>query len=127
MSETAHKVVLVAVQLPDVDDNEFAESLAELRRLVKTLGMQVTATLTQRRGGFDPAAYVGAGKLDELKAVTEGGTADTIVVDHEITPSQARNLEKATNAAVMDRTGGILEIFHPHTPPPAAKPQAETA
>ncbi len=125
MSDPSHKAALVAVQLPDVDDREFAESMAELRRLARTLGLEVTATLTQRRGSFDPGAYLGAGKLDELKVITEGGTADTVIVDHEISPSQARNLEKATGAVVMDRTGLILEIFHRHARSRAAKAQVE--
>src|SRR4030095_12961291 len=49
----------------------------------------------------------------------------TVVVDHEITPSQARNLEKATGAVVMDRTAVILEIFHRHARSRAAKAQVE--
>jgi GTP-binding protein HflX len=119
------KVVLLAVQRPDADDAAFADSLAELRRLAKTLGLEVTGTCTQRRPAFDPGAYVGAGKLDELKALVGDGTADTVFVDHEITPSQARNLEKATGAVVMDRTAVILEIFHRHARSRAAKAQVE--
>jgi GTP-binding protein HflX len=122
---TRRVVVLVAVQRPEVDDAEFAESLTELRRLAKTLGLQVAATCTQRRPAFDPGTYVGSGKLDELKALVADGTADTIFVDHEITPSQARNLEKATGAVVMDRTAVILEIFHRHARSRAAKAQVE--
>ena len=119
------KAVLVAVQRPDVDDAEFAESLAELRRLGKTLGLEITGTCTQRRAKFDAGTYLGSGKVDELKSLLEAGTADTILVDHEITPSQARNLEKATGAVVMDRTAVILEIFHRHARSRAAKAQVE--
>ncbi len=118
-------VILVAVQRSDADDAEFAESLAELRRLAKTLGLQVAGTCTQRRTTFDPGTYLGSGKLDELKAQIESGHADGLVVDHEITPSQARNLEKATGVVVMDRTAVILEIFHRHARSRAAKAQVE--
>jgi GTPase len=125
MADVMNKAVLVAVQLPDVDDDELAESMTELRRLAKTLGLEVVTTMTQRRATFDPGSYLGAGKLDELKVLTEGGSADTVIVDHEITPSQARNLEKATGAVVIDRTGLILEIFHRHARSRAAKAQVE--
>ena len=117
--------MLVAVQRPDVDDAEFAASLVELRRLAKTLGLQVAATCTQRRPTFHPGTYVGSGKLGELKGLLADGAADTVVVDHEITPSQARNLEKATGAVVMDRTAVILEIFHRHASSRAARAQVE--
>src|SRR5258705_2208522 len=124
-ADTPRKAVLVAVQRPDVDDAEFAESLAELRRLGKTLGLEMAGTCTQRRAKFDAGTYLGSGKVEELKSLVEAGTADTILVDHEITPSQARNLEKATGAVVMDRTAGILEIFHPHPRARGAKAQGE--
>jgi len=119
------QAVLCAVQLPDTCDAELAESLAELRRLARTLGLEVTATLTQRRASFDPAAYLGSGKLDELARLVESGTADTILVDHEITPSQARNLEKHAGATVLDRTAVILEIFHRHARSRPARAQVE--
>jgi GTPase len=121
----AHKAILIAVQRPEVDDAEFAESLAELRRLVKTLGFGIAGSCTQRRAGFDPGTYLGSGKLAELKSLLGESGADTVVVDHEITPSQARNLEKATGAVVMDRTAVILEIFHRHARSRAAKAQVE--
>jgi GTPase len=123
--ETLRRAVLVAVQRPDVEDAEFAESLAELRRLAKTLGLEVTGTCTQRRAAFDAGTYLGSGKLEELKAAVHDGAVDAVLVDHEITPSQARNLEKATGAVVMDRTAVILEIFHRHARSRAARAQVE--
>ena len=121
----ANRAVLVAVHCPDVDEAEFSESLTELRRLAKTLGLAVTGTCTQRRSAFDPGTYLGSGKLQELKELVAAGTADTVLVDHEITPSQARNLEKATGAVVMDRTAVILDIFHRHAQSRAARAQVE--
>jgi GTP-binding protein HflX len=124
-SHAIRKAMLVAVQRPDVDDAEFAESLAELRRLAKTLTFEIAGTCTQRRATFDAGTYLGSGKLEELRILVEGGTVDTILVDHEISPSQARNLEKATRAVVMDRTAVILEIFHRHARSRAARAQVE--
>lgn len=123
--ETPGRAILCAVQLPDVSDEALADSLAELGRLATTLGLRVAGTVTQRREHIDPGAYVGVGKREELKRLVEAGLADTILVDHEITPSQARNLEKETGAGVLDRTAVILEIFHRHARSRAARAQVE--
>ena len=115
------RAAVVAIQLPDVDDDAFAASLAELGRLGRTLGVEVVATLTQKRRALDPGTVVGSGKLEELKALT----VDAVLVDHDITPSQARNLEKETGVEVLDRTAVILEIFRRHARSRAAKAQVE--
>ena len=122
---TARKAVLIAVQRSDVDDAEFGESLAELRRLAKTLGLAIGGACTQRRATFHAGTYLGSGKIEELTSLVAAAAADTVLVDHEITPSQARNLEKATGAVVMDRTAVILEIFHRHARSRAARAQVE--
>ncbi len=185
------RAVLVAVQLPGVTDDEHAGSLAELGRLVHTLGFEVVATLSQKRSALGGGAVLGTGKLKELAGLT-GGTgvipsgvsaprskararfegadevespeaetpphedegpdedaspdahedddslppedvpdaspkATVVVVDHDISPSQARNLERATGARVLDRTGVIVEIFHRHARSREARLQVEIA
>jgi GTP-binding protein HflX len=120
------RAIVAAVQLPNVADLEFESSLAELRQLAKTLGFEVVETFTQRRAGFDPAGYFGAGKREELRALAEEG-ADAILVDHEISPSQSFTLAKDTGCEVMDRTMVILEIFHRHARSRAARAQVEIA
>ena len=168
--------LLVGVQLLGVTDEQHEADLAELGRLVHTLGLDVVATITQRRSTLAPAAVVGEGKLREIAHWTggtgvvpsgarpkkqkgvhakgqgaeageepeveeileeEGATefdarpvarkATIVVVDHELTPTQARNLERATDAEVMDRTGVIVEIFHRHAKSREAKAQVEIA
>lgn len=138
--------IVAAVQLPNVNDIEFEASLAELRDLAKTLGFVIVATFTQKRSSFDSTAYLGAGKREEIRefvdmepapgafekplhaaADPEAGKIDAIFVDHEISPSQARNLEKETGCEVMDRTMVILEIFHRHATSRAARAQVEIA
>jgi GTP-binding protein HflX len=114
------------VQLPGVGDVEFDASLTELRQLAKTLGFEVVATVTQKRASFDAAAYLGEGKREELRALVEA-QADLVLIDHEISPSQAHNLEKALGCEVMDRTMVILEIFHRHARSRAARAQVEIA
>ena len=122
----AVRAIAAAVQLPNVSDLEFESSLAELRQLAKTLGFEVVQTFTQKRAGFDSAGYFGVGKREELKALVEEG-ADVVLVDHEISPSQAHNLEKEIGCEVMDRTMVILEIFHRHARSRAARAQVEIA
>jgi len=125
--EAKHKrAIVAAVQKPSVADLEFEASLAELRRLAKTLGFEVIETVTQKRAGFDSAGYFGLGKRKELSEVVKQG-ADIILIDHEISPSQAHNLEKEAGCEVMDRTMVILEIFHRHARSRAARAQVEIA
>ncbi len=127
--EADHKpkrAVVAAVQLPGVTELEFEASLTELRQLAKTLGFEVVHKFTQKRAGFDSAGYFGTGKREELKAIVEGG-ADIVLVDHEISPSQAHTLEKEVGCEVMDRTMVILEIFHRHARSRAARAQVEIA
>jgi GTPase len=125
LDERPRRAAVVAVQLPGVAEGDFADSLIELGRLAKTLGIPVATQLTQKRAHFDAGAYVGTGKRAELKALVESGAVDTILVDHELTPSQARNLEKETGAEVLDRTSVILEIFQRHAHSRAARAQVE--
>src|SRR3954447_12297285 len=76
------RAVVVAVQLPGVDDQAFAASIAELRRLGRTLGVDVVATVTQKRKTLHPAALFGSGKLAELQALT-GRTAAEIAGEED--------------------------------------------
>jgi len=119
------RAIVAAVQLPKVSDLEFDASLEELRQLAKTLGFEVVDRFTQKRARFDSAAYFGLGKREELRALQDG--VDVILVDHEISPSQAHNLEKEVGREVMDRTMVILEIFRRHARSRAARAQVEIA
>jgi GTP-binding protein HflX len=171
------RAVLVGVQLPQVSDVDHQADLAELGRLVHTLGFEVVGTVTQKRAGLAAGTVLGQGKLKELAQLTGGtgeiptgaqerkskarekweeaeeeegetaegedaeetpevaedGTAPTptratvVVVDHELSPSQARNLERATRAEVLDRTGVIVDIFHRHAKSREARMQVEIA
>src|ERR671910_2715854 len=119
------RAIVVAVQLPSVSDVEFDASLTELRQLAKTLGFEVVGRFTQKRAKFDSAAYFGEGKREELRAMQD--SADVILIDHEISPSQAFNLEKEVGREVMDRSMVILEIFHRHARSRTARAQVEIA
>jgi GTP-binding protein HflX len=191
-AEPRPRAVLVAVQLPGVSDEQHAADVAELGRLVKTLGLVVVAQVTQRRERISPATVVGEGKLRELANWTGGDgnveptiagrdralerrarlrardglepevdddaptvgddddddelgdapddatggvprsiapekRAKVVVVDHELSPRMQRNLERATDAEVLDRTHVIVEIFHRHAKSREARLQVEIA
>jgi GTP-binding protein HflX len=121
------RAIVAAVQLPSVGDLEFEASLEELRQLAKTLGFEVVGRFTQKRAGFDSAAYFGTGKREELRAMREEHGVSVILIDHEISPSQAFNLAKEAGCEVMDRTMVILEIFHRHASSRFARAQVEIA
>src|SRR5688500_19362651 len=121
------RAIVAAVQRPSVDDVEFEASLSELRQLAKTLGFEVVATFTQKRAGFEKSAYFGTGKREELRLLREERAANLVLIDHEISPSQAFNLEKEVGCEVMDRTMVILEIFHRHASSKFARAQVEIA
>jgi GTP-binding protein HflX len=121
------RAIVAAVQLSSVSDEEFDASLTELRQLAKTLGFQVVDRFAQKRASFDAAAYFGTGKREELRLMKEQQAADIVLVDHEISPSQAFNLEKEVGCEVMDRTMVILEIFHRHASSRFARAQVEIA
>ncbi|UQA57742.1 GTPase HflX [Polyangium aurulentum] len=174
--ESRPTAVLVAVQLPSVSDQDHASDLAELTRLVRTLGYDVIGQVTQRRPSVHKGFVLGRGKLEVLADIT-GGTgkipsgakaqkskararweeaeeaehedespasadghddddddgarpdrkAKLVVVDHDLTPSQLRNLENATGAEVLDRNGVIIEIFHRHARSREARLEVEIA
>src|SRR3954469_14345761 len=127
LDQKPKRAIVAAVQVPSVTDLEFNASLAELRQLAKTLGFEVVDTFTQKRAAIDKAAYLGTGKVEELKALLEEKSAEVILIDHEISPSQAFNLEQEAGGAVWDRTMVILEIFHRHASSRFARAQVEIA
>ncbi|HEY2036493.1 MAG TPA: ribosome rescue GTPase HflX, partial [Steroidobacteraceae bacterium] len=87
------------------------EDLEEFTQLAVSAGAEPVATVTGRRERPEPRFFVGSGKAEELKQAAEAGAADVILVDHALSPSQERNLEKLTGRRVLDRNGLILDIF----------------
>jgi GTP-binding protein HflX len=87
------------------------EELEEFRQLARSAGAEPVATVTGRRERPDPRFFVGSGKAEELRQAADGALAEVILVDHALSPSQERNLEKLTGRRVLDRNGLILDIF----------------
>jgi GTP-binding protein HflX len=110
-SETvvSEAAVLVGVVLPK---QQFpGDPLEELEGLAESAGAHIVGRLTQRREAPDKTTYLGKGKVEELRLLTESTDADVVIFDNDLTPAQTRNLEKATATKVLDRTELILDIF----------------
>lgn len=150
------RALLVSIRTPKVTDAEAEESLAELKRLISTLGYHVVGTQSQRQPSTAGVTVVGEGKLKELARFTGGKgvveryskkadddeedaspvtdmddapheLATVVVFDCDLSPSQLRNVENALGVEVLDRTGVIIEIFSRHAKTRAAKLQIEIA
>ena len=87
------------------------EDLDELKELTKSAGAQPVHVVTGSRHRPDPKYFVGTGKLDEIKLALAEHEAGIIIVNHPLSPSQERNLERALEVRVVDRNGLILDIF----------------
>jgi GTP-binding protein HflX len=93
------------------DGRDFDRSMEELARLADTAGARSQATLVQRRGTIHPATFIGKGKLEELRVLVQDLKAQLAIFNDDLSPPQVRNLEKALDVRVIDRSELILDIF----------------
>jgi GTP-binding protein HflX len=103
------------------------ESLAEFRELAASAGGVVVAEIMQRRPRPDPATLIGSGKVEEIRGVAASTEADLVLFDHDLSPTQLRNLEAALPCRVLDRTQLILDIFARHARTSEGQLQVELA
>ena len=101
--------------------------LAEFRELVLSAGAVIAGDIVQHRPKADPATLIGSGKVEELSAVAASTQADVAIVDHDLSPTQLRNLEDALPCRVIDRTQLILDIFARHARTREGQLQVELA
>ena len=106
--------------------NASEESMEELARLAETAGAQVVGTVTQSRER-DRAYYIGKGKARELALYLSAGDADMVIMNDELSPLEARNLEETLGVKVVDRTMLILDIFAAHARTREGRLQVELA
>ncbi len=93
------------------DREHLERSMEELALLADTAGARVLGSLVQRRGDLHPATFIGKGKLEELKQLVGTTGAEMAIFDDDLSPAQVRNLEKASQCKVIDRSELILDIF----------------
>ena len=127
MTTSPTRAFLVGVKLKGELQSNAESSLEELRRLAETAGMEVLAEIIQPRETPDPAYFIGRGKLEELEAIVSELKVEAVIFDNDLTPAQTRNLEKALDIVVVDRTSLILQIFAQRAQTKAAKLQVDLA
>ncbi|MCD8105174.1 MAG: GTPase HflX [Lachnospiraceae bacterium] len=119
------KVILVGVDTGN--DPNFEYHMEELAGLAEACEMEVVAQATQKLAVTNAAYYVGTGKVEEIRLAAETVEADCAVFDNSLKPSQQRNLQKALDLPVLDRTNLILEIFEKRARTKEARLQVESA
>ena len=112
---------------PSIPVFDAEESLAELGALAESAGAEVVGEILQRRDRPDPATLIGAGKLEEIAGAAASANADVLLFDHDLSPSQQRNIEKIIKLRVIDRTQLILDIFARHARTREGQLQVELA
>ena len=121
------RAILIGVCTPSVTPEKVKEYLTELAFLVDTAGGVPDRQFTQNLPYPDPKTYLGSGKLYEVRDYVAEHKTDLAVFDDELTPSQARNIEKVLGCKIMDRTHLILDIFAKRAQTAHAKVQVELA
>lgn len=121
------RAYLVGVSLPESPAAVEKEHLEELQQLATTAGAVVVGRTIQGRTRIDGATFIGPGKAEAIRRECEALAANLVIFDRDLTPAQARNLEKILGFSVIDRTELILDIFARHAKTQQAKAQVELA
>jgi GTP-binding protein HflX len=129
LARTAAAVVAGEEDLPDHAGPalDFDASRAEFEELARSAGATIATTLVQRRQWPDPSSLVGQGKLDEIVGAVASTNASLVLFDHDLTPSQLRNIEARLPCHVIDRSQLILDIFARHARTREGQLQVELA
>ena len=115
---------VISINFGDVD---FEESVEEIKELVLSADMKIVSTVNIKRSAPDPKYFLGSGKAEEVKFIIQESKADTVIFNHNLSPSQERNLEKYFSTRILDRTALILFIFAKRAKSHEGKLQVELA
>ncbi|HYL16881.1 MAG TPA: GTPase HflX [Terriglobales bacterium] len=119
--------VSASAKAPRAPEFSAEESLQELHALATSAGAEIAGEFLQHRDKPDPATLIGKGKLEEIKGAAASVSADLILFDHDLSPSQQRNIEREVGTRVIDRTQLILDIFARHARTREGQLQVELA
>ena len=132
--EHAERIMLVSVMLPEnylganeIRERAFQAACLEAAELVRATGGELIAHETAKREKAHTALFVGTGKAEELAKLVEQNQIELVIFNHELSPTQERNLEKALQCRVLDRVGLILAIFAQRAQSQEGKLQVELA
>jgi len=121
--ESGTRAVIIHIEL----DSSDGENLSEFKDLALSAGLEPVACITGSRRHPDPRTFVGSGKLEEVAASISENDAELVLFDHDLTPTQERNLEKFLGCRTMSRTALILDIFAQRARTHEGKLQVELA
>ncbi|MDZ7738815.1 MAG: GTPase HflX [Bacteroidales bacterium] len=121
------RAVLAGIILPGQSEDEINEYLNELAFLTDTAGAVPVKTFVQKLDAPNPKTFVGSGKIAEISSYVSDNDIDLVIFDEELSPTQLRNIEKALQCRVLDRTNLILDIFARRARTAHAKVQVELA
>ncbi len=121
------RAILVHLDLSQSADSSHADSLNEFRELAVAAGAEIMTVITGTRRVPDSKYFAGSGKVEEIAQQVREHTADLVLFNHDLSPVQERNLEKAFQCRVLDRTGLILDIFAQRARSHEGKLQVELA
>jgi len=123
--EMERKGIVVGININN--ENGFEESMVELKNLCMACDIEAIGELVQNSKQINKAHYIGSGKLDELKSLVNSEEVDIVIFNNELSSSQLRNIEKAIECEVIDRTALIISIFAERAKTREAKLQVEVA
>src|SRR5438874_9865476 len=126
-NKVSEKVIAVGVVLPEQSRRVSEEHLDELEKLIETAGGTVITKILAKRNAPDAATWIGSGKAEEIKRLSEKEKVSLVVFDDELSPAQTRNLEKIVGTKVIDRSALILDIFAGRAKSREARTQVELA
>ena len=104
-------MIVVGVGLKTEAFTELKENLCELEELAEAAGCEIVGSITQLLTQYHPATLLGSGKVEELKSLVQESSASMVIVDHQLSGIQCRNLEQELLVPVLDRNQVILDIF----------------
>ena len=123
----SEKAVLIGIITQQQDEAKSTEYLDELEFLTQTAGGGVVKRFVQKMERPNPKTFLGAGKLEDVKAYIHSNMIGTAIFDDELSPAQLRNIEKILDCKILDRTNLILDIFAQRAQTSSAKTQVELA
>ena len=125
--KTTERAFLIGAQFKARNSWEIKDSLSELSQLAETAGAEIVGQGFQKLDTLHPGTFIGKGKAHEFAEQCQVENVDTIIFDDELTPGQARNLEKIFECKILDRTSLILDIFAGRAQTREGKLQVELA
>jgi GTP-binding protein HflX len=121
------RAIVVGVGLKDESIFDIKNSLAELEELALSANLTLAGHAVQILSAYNPATLIGSGKVQEIKTFVQESKASVVIVDHQLSGVQGRNLEQDLGVRVLDRSQLILEIFSQRATTHEGKLQVELA